>query len=296
LQQWSATGLVALGETFVIIVGVFDLSVGGIFALAGTLAAGMAGDTPIPVIILAILGVGALAGVLNGIIVTVLRVNSLIATIATGQIFTGIALIYSGGSTVTILDPGDFGSIGNGKIGPVSTSGVVMICLYVVGGVLLARSIYGRKLYAVGGNASASRLAGLHNDRLVTSTYILCGMLAALGGFIYASRIGTGLATSGAGMEINAIIIVVLGGTAIGGGTGAVWRTAVGLGILVGLQNGFDALAIDPFYQSVIKGCVLILAVAWDQYLQRSKGSARGGVRRVVDDSPSMAAAGDRAP
>lgn len=292
LQQWAATGLVALGETFVIIVGVFDLSVGGIFALAGTLAAGMAGKVPLAIVIIAMLVGGGLAGVLNGIIVTKFRVNSLIATIATGQIFTGIALIYSGGSTVTVLNAGSFGTLGSGKVGPVSISGIVMICLYVVGGLVLARSIYGRKLYAVGGNASASRLVGLRIHRLVSSTYVLSGALAALAGYIYASRIGTGLATSGGGLEIDAIIIVVLGGTAIGGGSGAIWRTAVGLGILVGLQNGFDALAIEPFYQSVIKGAILILAVAWDQYLQRSKGSARRGVRRIVEDSAAMATAG----
>jgi ribose transport system permease protein len=269
-QQWAPVGLMAMAGTYVIIGGGFDLSVGGIFALAGVLAAGLSQDVGLGVAYFAVVGVGIVFGVANGLLVTKVNVNPFIATIASGQVARGLALIYTAGSPI-LVTAGGFGFLGSERIGDVAVSAIILLVAFVVGGIVLARTVYGRWVYAVGGNTEASRLTGLPVDRVLVVTYVISGVAAALAGFVFASRLGIGQPDAGVGIEFDVIIAIVLGGTAIGGGIGAMWRTLVGVALLAVMQNGFDTLGVESFYQVLIKGMILIVAVAWDEWVRRSK-------------------------
>lgn len=270
LQQWAPIGLMAIAGTFVIIAGGFDLSVGGLYALGGVLAAGLAQVLPVGVALACTLAVGLAFGLGNGLVVTKARVNPFIATIGTGQIARGIALVYSG-AVPFVVQRDSFAWLGSERIGPVPISAILLVSAFVVAGIVLAYTIYGRKIYAIGGNREASKLTGIKVDRVLISTYAASGLAAVLAGAIVASRLGSGQANVGVGVEFDVIIAIVLGGTAISGGVGAVWRTAVGLGLLAVMQNGFDSLQIEPFVQVIIKGSILVIAVAWDEYVRRQK-------------------------
>jgi ribose transport system permease protein len=270
LQQWAPIGIIAIAGTFVIIAGGFDFSVGGIFALAAVVGANLANDYGVvAAFVLPVLG-GVLLGIGNGLVVTKMRVNPFIATLGTGQIFRGAALVYTGAVPVLVASS-SFGVLGQDKIGPVAISGVILLVLLVVGEIVIARSVFGRLVYAVGGNPQASRLSGIRVDRVKITTYAISGAAAAFAGMLVASRLGQGYANAAEFIEFDVVIAIVLGGTAISGGAGAIWRTGVGVALLAVMQNGFDTLQIDPFYQYIIKGSVLVLAIAWDEYVSRKK-------------------------
>lgn len=270
LQQWAPVGIMAIAGTYVIIAGGFDLSVGGMYVLGGVVAAELAQRNSMALATCAALGAGLAAGLANGVIVTKLKVNPFIATLGTGAILTSFALVWTAGSPVMVSNP-DFSVLGRSKVGPFSLSAVVLLALFVVGAFVLARTVYGRKLYAVGGNRDASLLVGLRNDRLLISTYVLSGVAAAFAGVLIASRLGQGQPSLGQGIEFDVVIAIILGGTAISGGSGAMWRTFVGLALLAVMQNGLDTLQVDAFYQNGIKGAILVLALAWDEYVQRRR-------------------------
>lgn len=274
LQQWAPIGLMAMAGTFVMIGGGFDLSVGGIFVLAGSVYAGVTRDDSLVLGVIAALGVGGGLGLVNGLVVTKAKVNPLIATIGMGQIAGGLALIYTAATPIIVTNSPGFTVIGQHKVGPFPLPAVIMIVAFLVGGLVLSRSVYGRSVYAIGGNPLASRLSGLRVDAVLTGTYVISGTVAGLAGLIYASRLGVGQADVAAGIELNVIIAIVLGGTAVGGGLGAMWRTAVGVAILAVLQNGLDTLDIQSFYQDVIKGAILIGAVGWDVWSRQRRSNA----------------------
>jgi ribose transport system permease protein len=273
LQQWAPVGIMAVAGTYVIISGGFDFSVGGIFALGGCLSAGLAQDVPVTVAFAAALAAGLVIGTINGLVITKARVNPFIATLGMGQIARGIALVYTG-AVPFVVERDSFAFLGTTEVGPVALSTIIMLAAFAIGGFVLARTVYGRTTYAVGGNREAARLSGVKVDRHLVSVYAMSGVSAALAGSLVASRLGTGQADAGTGIEFDVVIAIVLGGTAISGGFGAMWRTGVGLGLLAVMQNGFDSLQINPFYQVVIKGTVLIVAVAWDEYVRRQKVSS----------------------
>jgi ribose transport system permease protein len=268
LSQNVQVGLIALGMTFVMIAGGFDLSVGAIYAAGATVYAMEAKEMALPLAALVALAVGLVCGSLNGIIVTRLKVNPFVATLGTTSIFAGAAYLYSHSAPV-LVDRPDFTALGAGRWFGVPISLVLLIIAYVVGAVVLSKTVYGRSLYAVGGNPQAARLAGLRVELLKTSTYALVGVLAAFGGMIIASRLSIGQADIAGTMSLDAIAIVIIGGTSLFGGSGAVWRTAVGLLLIAALTNIFDALALDSNFQSLIKGAIVIGAVALDAYSRR---------------------------
>jgi ribose transport system permease protein len=268
LSQNVQVGLIALGMTFVMIAGGFDLSVGAIYAAGATVYAMEAKEMALPLAALVALAVGLVCGSLNGIIVTRLKVNPFVATLGTTSIFAGAAYLYSHSAPV-LVDRPDFTVLGAGKWFGVPISLVLLIVAYIVGAVALSKTVYGRSLYAVGGNPEAARLAGLRVELLKTSTYALVGVLAAFGGMIIASRLSIGQADIAGTMSLDAIAIVIIGGTSLFGGSGAVWRTGVGLLLLAVLTNIFDALALDSNFQSLIKGAIVIGAVALDAYSRR---------------------------
>jgi ribose transport system permease protein len=192
-------------------------------------------------------------------------VNPFVATLGTGSVFVGAAYLFSDSTPQVPLDPG-FGHIGLDYWGLLPISVWLLIATFLVGGIVLHRSVYGRTLYAIGGNDEAARLAGLRVNIARASTYVWTGGLAALGGAILSSRLSTGEANMGADVPLDAIAIVVIGGTSLLGGEGAMWRTGVGLLIIASLTNVFNALAINSNWQLVVKGCVVVAAVALDLY------------------------------
>ena len=269
LSQNVQVGLIALGMTFVMIAGGFDLSVGAIYAAGATIYAIEAKEVSLPLAALITLAIGLVAGLANGLIITRLKVNAFVATLGTASIFSGAAFLYSHSAPIIVDEP-NFMTLGTGRWLDIPISLYLLIVVYAFGSLILSKTVYGRSLYAVGGNPEAARLAGLRVDFLKISTYALVGALSALGGMIIASRLGIGQPDIAGTMSLDAIAIVIIGGTSLFGGEGAVWRTAVGLLLLAVLTNIFDALALDSNFQSLIKGAIVIAAVALDAYSRRS--------------------------
>ncbi len=271
LSQSAPVGIVAAGMTFVMIAGGFDLSVGAIFALAAVIFAMLADP-------LGLWGAGAVAifagflcGSVNGFLVTKMNVNTFVATLGTGSVFGGLAYIVSRSAPHT-PDDYSFDTLGIGTMMQIPYSIWLLVVSFLIGGIFLSRSIYGRSLYAIGGNMEAARLSGIKVELLKASTYTLSGMCSALAGMILASRLGLGQADMGGNIALDSIAIVVIGGTSLLGGEGAMWRTVVGLLILATLTNVFDALAISTNYQLVTKGLIVIGAVALDAYARKRRG------------------------
>jgi ribose transport system permease protein len=251
--------------TFVIIGGGFDLSVGSIFALGAVIFSdkfdplggwGAAAVT---------LGVAAICGVINGIIVTKLKVNPFVATLGTGSAFGGAAYIYSKAAPIT-PNASAFQILGTESWAGWPISVWLMVAVFVIGGFALAKTVYGQSIYAIGGNNEAARLSGLRVDLLRGSTYVATAICAGIGGMIIASRLGVGQADMGSSIALDSIAIVVIGGTSLLGGEGAMWRTAIGLLIIATLTNIFDSLAISTNYQLVAKGAIVIGSVALDLF------------------------------
>lgn len=265
LLQWAPQGLMAIGMTYVIIAGGFDLSVGGTYVAGGVIFAALALHNNTWLALLLALLAGAGIGAINGIIITRLDVNPFVATLGAGFMITGVAEVASN-ATPIILSKSNFTTLGTSKIAGIPTPGILLIIGMIIGGIVLSKSVYGRSIYAIGGGDEPSRLAGLRTKTLRASTYVLTGVGAALAGAIIASRLGSAEADIGTDVELQVITIVVVGGTALGGGEGAMWRTAVGVAILAILGNAFDHLQVNTFYQEVIEGGIIIAAIAIDSY------------------------------
>lgn len=272
LLQNTAVGIVALGMTFVIISGGFDLSVGAIYALGSTVSAGVAISTGSPGLgIIAAIGAGAVCGVVNGILVAKLEINPFVATLGSASIISGVAYIYSSSAPFIVSDP-NFKILARSSMAGIPTPILVLILTFVVGGVLLAMTRYGRNVYAIGGNHEASWLSGLRVTNLTASVYVMTGLLAAFAGTIDASRLGVGQADVGANIALDAIAIVIVGGTSLRGGEGAVWRSAVGLLIFATLTNLFYSLNLSQNWQLIAKGTIVLIAVALDSWSRRRRG------------------------
>lgn len=273
--QWAPQGLMAIGMTFVIISGGFDLSVGGTYAAGGVIFAALTlhNNTWLALFITLLAGAGI--GLLNGVVITRLSVNPFVATLGAGFVIRGVAEVGSN-ATPIIVDKPDFTQLGQAKLGAVPVPGIILVGALILGAVVLAKTVYGRSIYAIGGSDEASRLAGLRTRALRASTYMITGIGAALAGAIIASRLGSAQADVGADIELQVITIVVVGGTALAGGEGAMWRTAVGIAILAILGNAFDHLQVNTFYQEIIEGAIIIFAIAVDSYgKRRSQREAR---------------------
>jgi ribose transport system permease protein len=272
LSQNAPVGIVAVGMTFVIIAGGFDLSVGAIYAVGATLFASISSHHSVGLAVVAALTAGLLAGLVNGILVTRFHVNPFVATLGSASAFSGAILIYSHSSPY-VVERSSFKWLGGGKWGTVPVAIFVALAIFAIGGVLLSRSLYGRHVFAIGGNDEAARLSGLRVDLIRGSTYVMSGLLSALAGMMVASRLGVGQGNIGTSTALDAIAVVVIGGTSLTGGEGAMWRTGVGLLILAGLTNIFYSLNVDPNWQLVTKGGIIVGAVALDVVLRRRLAS-----------------------
>lgn len=269
LSQNAPIGIVAVGMTFVIIAGGFDLSVGAIAGMGATLFASLALRFPLEVAGVVAIAAGLLVGAVNGFVINRLRVNPFVATLGAASVINGLMLIYSSTQPYVVSDAG-FQTLGAGKIGVVSISIIVLIAVFLVGGLVLSWTRYGRWVYAIGGNAEASRLSGVRVELIRGSTYALSGVLCAFAGIMIASRLGVGQANQGASMPLDAIAIVVVGGTSLLGGEGSMWRTFIGLLVLATLTNIFYSINVDSNWQLVAKGTIIVAAVALDSLQRRA--------------------------
>lgn len=267
LRQVSINALIAFGMTFVILTGGIDLSVGSILALAGSITAGMlaSGMDPILAILIGLLA-GAVMGAFNGLIITKGKVAPFIATLATMTIFRGLTLVYSDGRPITGLsDSLTFKMIGQGYFLGIPVPVVTMLAAYGILYFILKKTVFGRQVYSIGGNEEASILSGISADKVKIWVYSLTGLLSALAGIILTSRLNSAQPTVGVAYELDAIAAVVLGGTSLSGGRGWIFGTLIGALIIGVLNNGLNLLDVSSFFQQVVKGSVILLAVLLDR-------------------------------
>ncbi len=263
--QVSVNAIIAVGMCFVILTGGIDLSVGSTLAITGAIAATLVkSNTNTFVTIIAVLIIGALIGLFNGILVSKGKIQAFIVTLATMTVFRGVTYVYTKGTPISGLSS-DFTVIGNGKLAGIPLP-VILILLVVLGAwYVLNQTRYGRYVYAVGGNEDSARLSGINTDKIKALVYVICGVTAALSGIVVTSRIGSASPNAGSGFELDAIAAVVLGGTSLSGGEGSVIGTIIGAMIIGVLNNGLNLMNVSPFYQLIVKGFVIILAVILDK-------------------------------
>ncbi|AOH57330.1 ABC transporter permease [Peribacillus muralis] len=267
LRQTSINALIAFGMTFIILTGGIDLSVGSILALSSALMAGMmvSGLDPILAILVGVL-LGTIMGVINGILISKGKMAPFIVTLATMTIFRGLTLVYTDGKPITgIGDSVSFQMLGRGYFLGLPVPAVVMIIAFFILWFLLHKTSFGRKTYAIGGNEKASRISGIKVDRVKVAIYGLAGTMAAIAGAILTSRLNSAQPTAGQSYEMDAIAAVVLGGTSLSGGKGRLFGTLVGVLIIGTLNNGMNLLGVSSFYQQVVKGAVILIAVLLDR-------------------------------
>lgn len=265
LRQTSFVALVALGETFVLLTGKIDLSVGstaGLSAILGALLMTALEVDPFVSLVLAML-IGLLLGLINGVLIAKVKLNFFIVTLAMGEVSAGLILVITRGYPVLGL-PESFLVLGQGMAGPFPVPVIIMAVIALILGYILKNTPYGRNIYAVGGNENAARLVGIRVDRIQMSVYGLSGMLAALAGMLLVSRFGAGQPTIGATWLLPAISAAIIGGTTLTGGEGTVLGTIVGAIFMGVIANGIVLLSISAYWERVIIGSVIILAVFVD--------------------------------
>ncbi|WP_449276973.1 ABC transporter permease [Leucobacter sp. GX24907] len=261
LNQNAPLVIIAAAGTFVIISGNFDLSTGAMFSVAGVVSAWLAVTTEnVWLALLAAPVVGLVLGAFNGVVITRLRVHSFLATLASSMIFTTIAVLITGGSLITVTTPG-FTSLGRDRVGGIFIAVFVMIAVVAAFWFLLSRTVFGRHVYAVGGNAEAAELSGIHVTRTRIIVFVLSGLAAGSAAAIGVSRIASGQPLAGSGLELSAIAAVILGGTSIYGGIGAVWRSIAGVFLIALIGNGFDLLNLNPQLKDMVTGFIILAAV-----------------------------------
>jgi ribose transport system permease protein len=271
LRQISSNLFLACGMTMVIILGGIDLSVGSIIALSGCIAAGAVAryNMPLPVAILLGIMVGLFVGLCNGLVISKTTIPAFIVTLATMNIAKGFAYVYTGGSPVRVVTK-EWQFLGAGYIGAVPTPVVLLIIVLIITGLIMNKTKMGRHIYAVGGNAQAAKFSGIKVARVKFFVHAYSGLMAGIAGIVLASRMYSGQPTAGDGAEMDAIAAVVVGGTSMSGGSGKIGGTIIG-GLIIGvLNNGLNLLNVNSFWQYVVKGAVILLAVFID-YVKNSK-------------------------
>lgn len=272
LTQVSVNAILAIGMTFVILTGGIDLSVGSILAISGAVAAIVVktnGNVFLAVIVAIV--IGALVGLVNGLIISKGKIQAFIATLATVTIFRGVTYVSTNGIPVSGLGD-EFSKLGNERIlDQIPMPVLFTLVVFVISLYVLTQTRYGRYLYALGGNEESARLSGINTDKVKTIVYVISGAAAALSGIIVTSRIGSASPNAGTGFELDAIAAVVLGGTSLAGGEGTVTGTIIGALIIGVLNNGLNLINVSPFYQSIVKGIVILLAVLMDRKVNSAR-------------------------
>jgi len=269
LRNMAMDGVMACGMVVLLVSGMFDLSVGSMFSMAGVLTGWLLTQAqwPAPLALLAGLSIAALGGALNGWVVAKVRVNALITTLGTMQIFRGIAVLV-GGPGIANLPP-SFAQWGQAQWLGLQSPIWLMLAVAVTGQFLMAKSRFFRRYYYIGANPKAATLSGIPVDRMLILAFTLMGLLAGLAGIAFAARMATANSTAGDGAELRIITAVILGGASLQGGRGTVWGTLVGVFFISLIHNVMIFARLSPEWQSIVIGMVLVLAVAMDRFLSR---------------------------
>jgi ribose transport system permease protein len=257
-----------------VLTGGIDLSVGSVIAVSAMSAAATVRAYPDQIwLALAVaIVVGLAAGSINGFVVSVLNVPPFVATLGMLTTASGLAFAIGGGAPISGL-PASFGKIANTQVLGLQVPVLVMIVGIIVLAIVMSRTAYGMRIYAVGGNRTAAELAGIKVRRVLFSVYALSGVLAGLSGVLLASRVISGPPNLGAGFELDAIADVVIGGASLMGGRGTIWGTVVGLFLIQTLNNGLDLLLVPAFWQNVIKGALIVAAVSIDVWANKRRAA-----------------------
>ncbi|BDT70061.1 ribose import permease protein RbsC [Comamonadaceae bacterium OS-1] len=272
LRQVVVVSLLACGVTFIIILGHIDVSLGSVLALTGTLAASVMSLTGnIYLAISAGIGAGIVVGLVNGYVITYFKIPSFIMTLAMTTVARGAILLYTAGVPVSGL--GDFQVIGQGNIGPVPISVLILIFVVMVSWVLLNRTKFGRHVYAVGGNAKAALASGINTDGVLRRAFVFNGILVSIAGIVLMSRINSGQPAGGVAYEFDAITAVVVGGTSLMGGTGTITGTVIGAMIIGVINNILNLMNVSSYWQQIVKGVIIAVAVILDVKTKSGKKS-----------------------
>ncbi|MGH3263227.1 MAG: ABC transporter permease, partial [Trebonia sp.] len=266
LDQQAATLVIAAAGTLVLVSGGIDLSVGAIYGLSAVISGELALHTSAGLAIAIGVLAGLAAGLFNGVVSTFFRINSLIATLATSFVFGGIASLVTSGNLVVLSGKPAFGEFANTDAIGVHTSTWVMVAVVVVLGLVLARTTTGRYMYAAGGNPEAARLAGVRVHWVRVIAFALSGGASALAGIIDSSRVLSAQSTDNTTLTFTVLAGIVIGGTSILGGEGVVWRTVVGVLFIALIGNGYALLGLDPLYEQITLGVLIMLAVGVDAW------------------------------
>jgi ribose transport system permease protein len=263
------TGVIVVGMAMLLVSGGFDLSVGSVLALASTVCAlMMIAGVPIFAAIIATLVLGAGIGLVNGLLITGLSINPLVATLGTMSVARGFALVFTEGFSLSAL-PASFGFFGNWSLLGLPLMVWLMLLLVVVGDFLLRRSTFFRQIYFIGSNERAARLSGIRVDFVRVVAYVLTAVLAALAGILLASRLMSGTPTAGNGLELQVLAAAVIGGASLRGGEGTVLGAFLGAVFVALINNAMTMLAVSIYWQMIITGAVLVAAVAIDMVSRR---------------------------
>lgn len=267
--QTSITAIIAAGMTFVIMTAGIDLSVGAVVAVTGVVATSVLKLTlpltvSFPLAVIAVVVVGALSGLIAGLFITTLKITPFIVTLALMTIWRGAAYMITDGRPVWGL-PESFSMIGSGRILEIPIPTLMMLAVYVLSYIVLNKTRFGRYVYAVGGNQEAARLSGINVGAVIRNVYVLSGVLAALSGFLLASRMNSGQPNAGLMYELDVIAAVVVGGTSLFGGRGSIVGTFVGAMLIGVLRNGLNLMNVSSYLQMVLLGGVILLAVMMDR-------------------------------
>lgn len=272
LRQISTNLFLACGMTMVIILGGIDLSVGSIIALSGCISAGCVAryNLPLPIALLMGLLVGLLVGMFNGAVISKTTIPAFIVTLATMNIAKGLAYVYTGGSPVRVVTK-EWQFLGAGYVGIFPTPVVILVIVLIITAIIMNKTEMGRHMYAVGGNQQAAEFSGIKVEKVKFFVHAFSGLMAGLAGIVLASRMYSGQPTAGDGAEMDAIAAVVVGGTSMAGGSGKIGGTIIG-GLIIGvLNNGLNLLNVNSFWQYVVKGVVILLAVFLDYFRNKGK-------------------------
>lgn len=265
LNQVAVNAIIAIGMTFVILTGGIDLSVGSILAICGAVSAVTIKSTGSIVLAIALpIIIGIFVGLINGVVISKGKIQAFVGTLAVMTIFRGVTYVYTNGNPISSL-PDSYNSIGNKMIGIIPLPVIITIVVLVIAYYFLTKTRFGRYLYALGGNEDSARLSGINTNKIKTAAYVVCGAAAGLSGIIATSRIGSASPNAGTGFELDAIASVVIGGTSLAGGEGSVIGTIIGALIIGVLNNGLNLMNVSPFYQQIVKGAVILLAVLADK-------------------------------
>ena len=270
LRQVSISGICAVGMTFVMLTGGIDLSVGAILGVSGVLTAMMM-LKGIPSLLASIiaLALGVVIGGITGAIIHYIEIPPMIATLGTMTSLRGVAYLITGGTPVFGFDE-SYSKIGQGHVGVIPIPVIILAIVYVIGIFVLSKTKFSRYVYGIGGNQEVARLSGIKVARVKIAVYAISGFCSALAGLVMLGRVNSGQPRAGESYEMDVITAVVLGGVSLNGGVGNLSHVIFGVLIIGVLTNGMTMMAVDDYWQRVVKGLILLLAVSFDHYIQKN--------------------------